>query len=191
MGQAFRRAAGRIRGPGGVEQTPPLKSKTAVDRTPVAEPTGPVRITRVSKPNVDPADGDSRLNAENVLEERDPQYDAMLTQMLGRVRTKPGGKAEMGEAFVVEKQNRPMPKLRNTKPDSWRFEERPAPPGTLNVVQLRHIMLLYQGKADDHNGPMDVHQIAEKFRIDEAQVQRIVQFLSLPPEDSAKQDKLQ
>lgn len=55
MGQAFRRAAGRIRGPGGVEQTPPLKSKTAVDRTPVAEPTGPVRITRVSKPNVDPA----------------------------------------------------------------------------------------------------------------------------------------
>lgn len=38
-----------------------------------------------------------RINAENMLEERDPQYDDMLNQMVGRIRTKPGGKLEMGE----------------------------------------------------------------------------------------------
>lgn len=91
------------------------------------------------------------------------------------------------QAFVVEKYNRPMPKLRNTTPDSGRYEERPAPPGTLNVAQLRYIVLLHQGKADDHEGPMDIQQIAEKFRIDIAQVERILQFVSLPPEDSNKQ----
>lgn len=38
-----------------------------------------------------------RVNAENVLEDRDPQYDAMLNQMVGRIQAKPGGKLEMGE----------------------------------------------------------------------------------------------
>lgn len=79
-----------------------------------------------------------------------------------------------------------MPKLRNTTPETGRYEERPAPPGTLNVAQLRQIILLYHGKAEDHNGPMDVNQIAEKFRVDVAQVQRMVQFLSLPPENANK-----
>ena len=37
-----------------------------------------------------------------MLEERDPQYDAMLNQMLGRVKTKAGGKAEMGEVRFLE-----------------------------------------------------------------------------------------
>lgn len=32
-----------------------------------------------------------------MLEEKDPQYDAMLSQMVGRIQTKPGGKSEMGE----------------------------------------------------------------------------------------------
>lgn len=36
-------------------------------------------------------------NVENVLEERDPSYDAMLNQMVGRIKSKPGGKLEMGE----------------------------------------------------------------------------------------------
>ncbi|KAI5572574.1 hypothetical protein POPTR_010G024000v4 [Populus trichocarpa] len=66
-------------------------------------------------------------------------------------------------APVVERYDRPMPKLRNTKPDSGRYEERPGSPGTLNVAQLRQIMLLYQGKADDHEGPMNAQQVAEKF----------------------------
>lgn len=90
---------------------------------------------------------------------------------------------------MAEIPSRPLPKLRNTNPESGRYEERPAPPGTLNVKQLRDIMLLHQGKADDHNGPMDIQQIAEKFRLDVAQVQRILQFMSLPPEDSSKQKK--
>lgn len=91
------------------------------------------------------------------------------------------------QAFVVEKYKRPLPKLRDTKPDSGRYEERPAAPGTLNVAQLRHIILLHQGKAEDHNGPMEADQIADKFRVDVAEVRRILQFVSLPPEDSSKQ----
>ena len=42
-------------------------------------------------------------NVENVLEERDPQYDAMLSQMVGRIKAKPGGKPEMGEVSEVYK----------------------------------------------------------------------------------------
>ncbi|KAG5555016.1 hypothetical protein RHGRI_012530 [Rhododendron griersonianum] len=58
-------------------------------------------------------------------------------------------------ASVVDKYKRPMPKLRNTT----------------------------VGKADDHSGPMDVHQIAEKFRVDIAQIQKILESVSLPPEE--------
>ncbi|KAI6693060.1 hypothetical protein NL676_020770 [Syzygium grande] len=79
-----------------------------------------------------------------------------------------------------------MPKLRNTKPDSGRYEERPVPQGTLNVAQVCQIILLHQGKADDHSGPMDIRQISEKFRVDVTHVQKILQFVSLPPEDSSK-----
>lgn len=32
-----------------------------------------------------------------MLEEKDPQYDAMLSQMVGRIQSKSGGKSEMGE----------------------------------------------------------------------------------------------
>lgn len=77
-----------------------------------------------------------------------------------------------------------MPKLRNTKPNSGRYEERPVPAGTLNVAQLRQIILLHEGKAADHNGPMDVNQIAEKFRVNVVEIQKILQFLSHPPEGS-------
>lgn len=89
---------------------------------------------------------------------------------------------------MVENYKRPLPKLRSTKPDSSRYEERPTPAGTLNVAQLRHVVLLHEGKADDHDGPMDVHQIAEKYRIDVAEVRRILQFISLPPEDKKKDE---
>ncbi|TXG71747.1 hypothetical protein EZV62_000326 [Acer yangbiense] len=184
MGQAFRRATGRI------PASSSSKTKTAVDRRPPVAPTEEPKISRTAAfDGGDQSDGNRQVNAENVLEKRDPKYDAMLNQMMGRITTKPGGKLEMGEAFVVERYNRPMPKLRNTKPDSSGYEERPVPPGTLNVAQLRHIMLLHQGKADDHDGPMDVNQIAKKFRVDVMQVQAILQSLSLPPEDNSKQKK--
>lgn len=86
----------------------------------------------------------------------------------------------------MERYKRPMPKLRNTKPESGRYEERPTPPGTLNIAQLRQIILLHQGKSDEHDGPLDVGRIAERFRIDVGQVQSILQFVSLPPEDDNK-----
>ncbi|XP_042517452.1 uncharacterized protein LOC122091521 [Macadamia integrifolia] len=129
----------------------------------------------------------SRVNTDNVLEYRDPQYDTMLSQMVGRIRSKPGGKLEMDEAFVVERYNRPLPKLRDTKPGSGQYEENSVPPGTLNVAQLRQIILLHEGKADVHDGPMDIDQIAKKFRVETLEIQRILQFLSLPPEDSSKE----
>ncbi|KAL9829567.1 hypothetical protein AtNW77_Chr3g0180381 [Arabidopsis thaliana] len=147
-----------------------------------------------------------RTSEDNVLEERDPKYDTMLNQMVGRIKAKPGGKAEMGEvleirwvqkvsllvdfkASVVETSKRPLPKLRNTTPESTRYEENPVPQGTLNVAQVRHIMLLFQGKSQDHHGPMGVNEIAEKYRIDVSQVQKITQFLSLPQEITDKQKK--
>ena len=96
------------------------------------------------------------------------------------------------QAFVVERYSRPTPKLRSTTAGGAdRFEERPAPSGTLNISQVRQIVQLHQGKSADHNGPMNIQQIAEKFRIDAAQVERILQFISLPPEDNSKQTKNQ
>ncbi|KAJ9537689.1 hypothetical protein OSB04_030422 [Centaurea solstitialis] len=182
MGQAFRRASGRIR----TSQPPSSSPSQQLNKPP--DLTQPLPPLDDKLPHVGPtSEGQPRDAADNVIEERDSQYDAMLNQMVGRIQTKPGGKLEMGEAFVVDKYNRPMPKLRNTTPETGRYEERPAPPGTLNVAQLRQIILLYHGKADDHNGPMDVNQIAEKFRVDVAQVQRMVQFLSMPPENANKQ----
>ncbi|CAB4262733.1 unnamed protein product [Prunus armeniaca] len=192
MGQALRRAAGRIRPSSSIETTSAKPKTVVVDKRP--PPLGPTEISKAGDaPNSDgsaatAAEADAgTANVDNVLEERDPSYDAMLNQMVGRIKSKPGGKLEMGEAFVVEKYKRPLPKLRDTKPDSGRYEERPAAPGTLNVAQLRHIILLHQGKAEDHNGPMEADQIADKFRVDVAEVRKILQFVSLPPEDSSKQ----
>lgn len=39
------------------------------------------------------------VNNDNLLEERDLEYDAMLDKMAGRIKTKPGGKPEMGEVL--------------------------------------------------------------------------------------------
>ncbi|XP_042476466.1 uncharacterized protein LOC122058079 [Macadamia integrifolia] len=190
MGQALRRASGRVRSSSPVAAPPTSVShvkKNVEERRPPAVPVESTKSSEGGATGVPDSVDVSRVNTDNVLEERNPQYDAMLSQMMGRITSKPGGKLEMGEAFVVEKYNRPMPKLRDTKPGSGRYEETSVPPGTLNVAQLRQIILLHEGKADDHDGPMDIHQIAEKFRLDTGQVQRILQFLSLPPEDSSKQ----
>ncbi|CAH9117815.1 unnamed protein product [Cuscuta epithymum] len=182
MGQAFRRAAGRI----GRVETPSSQLKNPIERPPLPSP----EIIS-GKDVVHGAENTPKANPKNILEERDPQFDVMLSQMVGRIHAKPGGKSEMGEASIVGKYERPLPKLRNTTTESSRYEGRPTPPGTLNVAQLRQIIMLYQGKAnDEHEGPMDVNQIAEKFRIDVSQVHRIVQFVSLPPEDTTQQKNL-
>ncbi|XP_057430231.1 uncharacterized protein LOC130723268 [Lotus japonicus] len=190
MGQAFRRASGRIRAASEADTSSLSRPKPAVDHRPPTKVAADksAEISKAAQQDVLEADDRPRVNVDNILEERDPSYDAMLGQMVGRIKSKPGGKSEMGEAFLVEKYRRPMPRLRNTKPDSGGYEERPVPTGTLNVAQLRQIILLHNGKAEDHNGPMDAHQIAEKFQVDVVQIQRILQFLSEPPEGS-KEDK--
>ncbi|RWR76535.1 hypothetical protein CKAN_00498100 [Cinnamomum micranthum f. kanehirae] len=190
MGQALRRVAGRSRS-SSLERPPttppPPPPPTNIERRPRIVPSEP-RVPRSDggdRPAVSNPDDNLGLRGDNVLEERDPEYDAMLNKMLGRVTTKPGGKLEMGEAFIVEKYNRPLPKLRTSKA-AGHDDKKPTPPGTLNTAQLRHILLLHQGKADDHDGPMDTHHIAEKFKIDAVEVERILQFISLPPEDIDK-----
>ncbi|KAM1191818.1 hypothetical protein ACFX15_011919 [Malus domestica] len=128
MDQALRRAAGRTRPTSTVETTSSKPKTVVADQRPPPVPP--------ERPEISKVDGaiDSDNNAgtggavENVLEERDPNYDAMLNQMVGRIKSKPGGKLEMGEAFVVEKYKRPLPKLRDGKPDSRSYEERPTPP---------------------------------------------------------------
>ncbi|KAL8158033.1 hypothetical protein AgCh_002663 [Apium graveolens] len=189
MGQALRRASGRLR-TSAADKSPAPPIKPTVDPTPPAVPFDKVSGDS-SVPN-SVQDGASKINADNMLEEKDPQYDAMLSQMVGRIQSKSGGKSEMGEAFVVERYSRPTPKLRSTKTGGTdRYEERPAPSGTLNISQIRQIVQLHQGKASDHNGPMNILQIAERFRIDAAQVEKILHFISLPPEDDSKQKKNQ
>ncbi|KAK1387602.1 Integrator complex subunit like [Heracleum sosnowskyi] len=189
MGQALRRASGRLRS-SAVDKSPAPPIKTTVGPTPPAVPSDKVFGDSAVPNSVQ--DGASKINADNMLEEKDPQYDAMLSQMVGRIQSKSGGKSEMGEAFVVERYSRPTPKLRSTKTGGTdRYEERPAPSGTLNISQIRQIVQLHQGKSADHNGPMNIQQIAEKFRIDAAHVERILQYISLPPEDNSKQKKNQ
>ncbi|KAM7279480.1 hypothetical protein ACFE04_006614 [Oxalis oulophora] len=224
MGQAFRRAAcsAKIRSPTIHNPPPPptpskSKSKIVINHSESILPPVVGSTTDLDSVNSTAAGQQqyTAVNADNMLEERDPQYDVLLNQMVGRIKTKPGGKPEMGEqsstpnrrppeqitighrpevagcrflmAFVVQKSTRPMPKLRNTTADTGRYETSPVPPGTLNVAQLKHVMLLHQGKADDHVGSMDAHQIADKYRIDIAVVQNILQFLSLATADPTKQ----
>ncbi|EYU45558.1 hypothetical protein ABFS82_14G009200 [Erythranthe guttata] len=188
MGQAFRRASGRI---GSSRADTKSQLAKPVEQRPPPPP--PLPVDKLPADDVTPAseDASSRVNVENVSEERDPQYDAMLSQMVGRIQSKAGGKLEMGEASVVDKYRRPLPKVRNTTPESGGYEERPAPPGTLNVSQIRQVILLHQGKSDEHNGAMSVAQIAQRFRLDAAQVENIIQFVTLPPEDASKKNNNQ
>ncbi|XP_058083232.1 uncharacterized protein LOC131231148 [Magnolia sinica] len=184
MGQALRRVGGRVRS---ASLEPAAQPKNVEQRPPPVAPPGPeVPTDGQDRAGVSDTEAISRIKNDNVLEERDPEYDAMLSQLVGRIRSKPGGKLEMGEASVVERYNRPMPKLRSSKAEVGHDEQKSAPPGSLTIAQLRHILLLHQGKADDHDGPMDAHNIAKKFRIDTAQVEKVLQFLSLPPENITK-----
>nr|VDC71898.1 unnamed protein product [Brassica rapa] len=157
MGQQLRRAVGRVKE---VEKFPSRLDRRSLPKE---------ELSAGKSPSINDVSGIRNSSDDS---ERDPQYDTMLNQMVGRIKAKPGGKAEMGEASVVETSKRPLPKLRNTTPESTRYEAKPVPQGTLNVAQVRHIMLLYQGKAQDHKGPMTLNEIAKNYRIDVSQVQK-------------------
>ncbi|KAL5701185.1 hypothetical protein ACHQM5_026549 [Ranunculus cassubicifolius] len=183
MGQALRRAASRTTSSSSSSpivkniERPPSPPQPPLEK---ASPVPKVELKSKSIKPDDPNQDDARMNnSDNVLEEKDSGYDAMLSQMVGRIKTKPGGKLEMGDAFIVEKYDRPMPKLRNTKSEPSYDEEAAAPPGTLNVAQLREVLRLHRGKTKDAN------EIAKSFRMDVAQVEKILQFVSLPPENNS------
>ncbi|XP_068658716.1 uncharacterized protein [Aristolochia californica] len=161
MGQALRRATGSVR-----SSTPasPAQIKN-VERRPTAATANPESL-------------------KDDINERDPEYDAMLSKMVGRITTKPGGKLEMGEAFIVEKYNRPMPKLRSTEAVAGDNGPKAPPPGTLDIEKLKEILLVHQGKTSDHKGSMGARQIAEKFNIEVDYVEKMLSYVSLPPEES-------
>ncbi|RWW76277.1 hypothetical protein BHE74_00015643 [Ensete ventricosum] len=98
----------------------------------------------------------------------------------------PRGEEDQGDAGIVERYNRPMPKLRSSREEAGASGQKPLPPGTLSVEQVRQIILLHQGKAVEHPGPMDIQDIANKFGVDAAQVQQITRFMSLPPQDGER-----
>ncbi|KAL5983835.1 hypothetical protein ACLOJK_017930 [Asimina triloba] len=188
MGQALRRVGGRLRNSSfEPPSTAPQKKNVEWRPPPPPAPPPPPDISTAGQDHLGVSNPESKstVKNDNVLEERDPGYDAMLSQLVGRIRSKPGGQPEMGDTMVAERYSRPMPKLRTTKAEAS-DEQKAVPPGTLDINQLRHIFLLHQGKADDHHGPMDAHGIAEKFRLDVVQIEKILQHASLPPEESTK-----
>ncbi|CAN6356381.1 unnamed protein product [Urochloa humidicola] len=185
MGQALRRASGRVR-------PPPAPSPSARPPPPPPPPprVPPPAAGGAPQDRVDaPTNGDATApakNAHGVLEERDPSYDEMLKHMVGRITTKPGGKPEMGNASVVQRYDRPLPKVRTSKAEPGESGSRQLPSGALNVQHIQEIIQLYQGKSSTHNGPMSVDDIASKFRVEASVVRSIAQFVSLPEDDTVK-----
>ncbi|KAJ8490335.1 hypothetical protein OPV22_012056 [Ensete ventricosum] len=186
MGQALRRATGSVRA-GRPDPPPP-----PVQRSPRPANVDPPHPPAASIDGQDPlgisgAEVTETIKDESgVIEERDPRYDEMLRHMVGKITSRSGGKLEMGEAGIVERYNRPMPKLRSSREEAGASGQKPLPPGTLSVEQVRQIILLHQGKAVEHPGPMDIQDIANKFGVDAAQVQQITRFMSLPPQDGER-----
>ncbi|XP_052138021.1 uncharacterized protein LOC127756694 isoform X2 [Oryza glaberrima] len=179
MGQTLRGAAGRVR-------APPTPAPPRPHHLPPAPPSpaGAGGAAAQDRLRVFQDDVTTQpKDAPGVLKERDPSYDEMLKHMVGRITTKPGGKPEMGEAFVVDQYNRPLPRVRTSRPEPGEGGHRQLPPGTINVAHVHEIIQLYQGKSSNHPGPMSVDEIASKFRVEASVVQNIVQFVSLPQEE--------
>lgn len=90
------------------------------------------------------------------------------------------------QASVVERYNRPLPKVRTSEAEPGQARQRP--PGTLNVGHIQEIIQLYQGKSSSHHGPMSVDQIASRFRVEVSVVRGIVQFVSLPQDEGIEKN---
>ncbi|XP_062203322.1 uncharacterized protein LOC133905526 [Phragmites australis] len=181
MGQALRRASGRVRRP---PPAPPVK--------PPPPPPPPRASPAAAQDRLGAPSGDDvttpTKDAHGVLEKRDPSYDKMLKHMVGRITTKPGGKPEMGEASIVQRYDRPLPKVRTSKSEPGHSGNRQLPQGALNVEHIQEIIQLYQGKSSSHRGPMSVDDISSKFSVEASVVQNIVQFVSLPQDGDLPHD---
>lgn len=191
MGQTLRRATGWLRSPNPTTQT---KSSSVKDHKPelFSRPPSeskPRESIPVINPNWDPKADPNVAPDSNVLERRDPRYDVMLNEMFGRVKVKPGGLAEMGDAAVVPKYSRPLPKLRKTSANTGPGGEKILAPGTFTVSQLRQMLLLHEGKVENQEKPMDAKGVAERLQLDVHVVQKILHYVSLPPVSNAEGEK--
>ncbi|CAM0949737.1 unnamed protein product [Alopecurus aequalis] len=236
MGQALRRASGRLRPP----PPPPPPARPPPPPPPPRASPAAAGAGSLPQDRLDVSQDDvttSTKDTHGVLVERDPSYDDMLKHMVGRITTKPGGKPEMGEvstltlhyspglkyhssfddfillvnlhnrcikfelsfvwgknlirgfcvqASVVEQYRRPLPKVRTSEPEPEQGGPRQLPPGTLNVAHIQEIIQLYQGKSSSHHGSMSVDEIASRFRVEAPVVRGIVQFVSLPQDESVE-----
>ncbi|GLJ05325.1 hypothetical protein SUGI_0016130 [Cryptomeria japonica] len=187
MGQALRRASGKVASSN--PKTPTKSSASIQDQNipQVVVKTASSETIEAKSDNWDPK-RDPNLEPDS-LEQRDPKYDVMLNELLGRVKTKSGGVAEMGEASIAPRVNRPLPKLRKTSDIIGTGREKILAPGKLNVSQLRQILLLHKGEAENQEQPMDAKDIAEKFQLDVLIVQKILHHVSLPTESFGAEDK--
>ncbi|KAL3690135.1 hypothetical protein R1sor_016444 [Riccia sorocarpa] len=106
-------------------------------------------------------------------EDRDPSFETMSREVLGTIRTRPGGRQEMGNAVVTEESTRPKPTDRHTTLQSGPDEETVMAAGTLNVKQIREVFLLYQEDGKD------VQSIAEQYKVDPELLKRVFKHTSL------------
>ncbi|KAJ3688490.1 hypothetical protein LUZ61_017654 [Rhynchospora tenuis] len=194
MGQVLRRASGRVRP--SASSSPPTARPPPEPKGSAKTPSGAGAGAAANAPPQDRlgvSDSDVRESASDghgtVLEDRDPGYDKMLGFMVGRITSKPGGRPEMGEASIKERYDRPLPKVRSSKADVEGSAQRPLTPGTLSIEHIRQIILLHQGKSDSQQGPMATKEIAEKFKVDVTVIEKIVQSISLPQEDTNKKSE--
>lgn len=65
----------------------------------------------------------------------------------------------------------------------------PLTPGTLSIELIHQIIILHQGKSNGQQGPMTTKEIAERFQVDATVIEKIVQSLSLPQEDTNKKSE--
>lgn len=181
MGQALRRAVGCAPSIVKTRPFPPQSVPRNTEKLSPAPTDGAAAVQDAL--SVSSVEDISKTKVEsNILEERDPEYDVMLQKMSGTIKSKPGGKLEMGEAIVVQKYKRPLPKVRSSTAKSETHDQKPTVSGTLTIAQVQEIVNLHQGKSTDQNGPSEIHDIAKRFGVDGAAVEKIVQFVSLPSE---------
>jgi hypothetical protein len=90
----------------------------------------------------------------------------------------------MLQASIVQRYERPLPKVRTSKAEPGESGSRQLPSGALNVRQIQEVIQLYQGKSSTHHSPMSVDDIASKFRVEASVVRNIVQFVSLPQDET-------